>query len=77
MSDRFDAQAEPSMRRSDTTREAPVGRRPGDERVATTQTDAGEVPSPPSPEAVAERVYELFCRDLRRDRERHGAYRRR
>ena len=29
--------------------------------------------SPPSPEEVADRVYRLFCQDLRRDRERRGA----
>jgi hypothetical protein len=27
---------------------------------------------PPSPEEVAERVYHLFCQELRRERERRG-----
>lgn len=43
------------------------------EGVASTQSDTDETPRPPSPQAVAERVYELFVRDLRRERERHGA----
>lgn len=66
---------------SDTTQPAPFGR----ERDADTSTGppsgmaatVKRVPSqsPPSPHEVAERVYELFRRDLRRDRERHGARR--
>lgn len=63
---------------NDTTQPAPFDR----ERDADTTTEppsdmatpVKRVPSsaPPSPYEVAERVYELFRRDLRRDRERHG-----
>jgi hypothetical protein len=33
-----------------------------------------ETPSP-SPKEIADRVYRLFCQDLRRDRERRGRWR--
>ena len=31
--------------------------------------------SPPSPQEIADRVYHLFCQDLRRERERQGRWR--
>lgn len=63
---------------SETTQPAPIDR---DRDVDTTTEPPAETAvqvkrvrseSSPSPYEVAERVYELFRRDLRRDRERHG-----
>jgi hypothetical protein len=58
------------------TADSPVIRRavqdnvPGDDR--TTEEGEGPASTGPSPQQVADRVYQLMCEDLRLERERKG-----
>ncbi len=43
-----------------------------EDRIAPPSKPTEREKKPPSPEEVAERVYHLFCQELRRERERRG-----
>ena len=76
----------PHARRPVSGEVLPLLQRTADAGAPASEADSAQSPTPaeasseatrretdvPTPREVADRVYHLFCRDLRRDRERRG-----